>query len=183
MWVTNLNGRIRQNPFGWTQVLTCRVYLTRMADKLSNAYGDVIKSEGVIGGILIPEHSPGTAGVMPFERAVEVNAFHPEFIPIANLNPHYHEDLPAAFEEQLAKGARGLKKHSVHGMFFANDRLLYPIYERCEQTGLPVFSCGNDSVQGRKDKVRRPILHLRRHHQRFSRPYDRALSWRQRILV
>ena len=86
-------------------------YVPRLFDKdgrqLPQQYGDVIKEEGVIGGILIPEYSPGTAGVMPFERADEINAFHPEFIPIANLNPNYQEDLPAAFEEQLAKGARG----------------------------------------------------------------------------
>ena len=125
--------------------------------QLPEAYGDVIKEEGVMGGLLLPEYSPGTAGVMPFERADEINALHPEFIPLANLNPHYREDLPAAFEEQLARGARGLKIHSVHGMFFANDRRLYPIYERCEGAGLPVlFHAGTSVFKGAKMRYADP---------------------------
>ena len=57
--------------------------------QLPEEYGNVIKREGVFGGILIPEYSPLTAGVMPIERAVEINIFHPELIPIANLNPEF----------------------------------------------------------------------------------------------
>ncbi len=130
-------------------------YVPRIFDRddrqLPEPYGDVIKEEGVMGGILIPEYSPGTAGIMPFERATEINAVHPELIPVANLNPHYHEDLPAAFEAQLAQGARGLKIHSVHGMFFANDNRLYPVYERCEGAGLPVlFHAGTSLFKGAK---------------------------------
>lgn len=136
-------------------------YAPRLFDEdgrqLPESYGDVIKDEGVVGGILIPEYSPGTAGIMPFERADEINAFHPEFIPIANLNPNYHDDLPAAFEGQLVKGARGLEIHSVHGMFFANDPRLYPIYERCEGAGLPVlFHTGASPFKGAKLKYADP---------------------------
>ncbi len=114
-------------------------------------YGDVIKQEGVAGGLLIPEYSPGTAGIMPFARAAEIHALHPEFIPIANLNPRYHEDLPVAFAEQLAQGARGLKIHPAHGMFFANDPRLYSVYERCQEAGLPVlFHAGTSLFPGAK---------------------------------
>ena len=136
-------------------------YAPRLFDEdgfqLPEPYGDVIKDEGVMGGILIPEYSPETAGVMPFERADEINAVHPELVPFANLNPHYHKDLPVAFEEQLAGGARGLKIHSVHGMFFANDRRLYPIYERCEGAGLPVlFHAGTSVFKGAKMRYADP---------------------------
>ena len=152
--------------FEWTDMakalwMDTGPYVPRLFDKdgcqLPEPYGDVIKDEGVMGGLLLPEYSPGTAGVMPFERADEINALHPEFIPIANLNPHYQKDLPAAFEEQLAKGARGLKIHSVHGMFFANDRRLYPIYERCEGAGLPVlFHAGTSVFKGAKMRYADP---------------------------
>ena len=53
--------------------------------QLPREYGEVLKREGVSGGILIPEYSPQTAGVMPFERAVEIHQVHPELIPFANL--------------------------------------------------------------------------------------------------
>jgi predicted TIM-barrel fold metal-dependent hydrolase/ribosomal protein S18 acetylase RimI-like enzyme len=154
------------HKFEWTDTaralwMDTGPYEPRLFDRdghqLPEPYGDVIKDEGVMGGILIPEYSPGTAGVMPFERADEINAFHPEFVPIANLNPNYQEDLPAAFEEQLAKGARGLKIHSVHGMFFANDSRLYPIYERCEGAGLPVlFHAGTSLFKGAKMRYADP---------------------------
>jgi predicted TIM-barrel fold metal-dependent hydrolase len=136
-------------------------YVPRLFDhegrQLPEPYGDVVKDEGVIGGILIPEYSPGTAGVMPFERAKEINSIHPELIPIANLNPHHQEDLSAAFAGHLAGGARGLKIHSVHGMFFANDRRLYPVYERCAQEGLPVlFHAGTSVFPGAKMRYADP---------------------------
>jgi len=136
-------------------------YVPRLFDadgnQLSEQYGDVIKEEGVIAGILIPEYSPGTAGVMPFERAADINRFHPEFVPIANLNPNYRDDLMAAFEEQRAMGARGLKIHSVHGMFFANDERIYPVYEQCEREGLPVmFHAGTSLFKGAKMRYADP---------------------------
>lgn len=119
--------------------------------QMPREYGDVIKREGVFGGLLIPEYSPLTAGLMPFERAAQINRFHPELIPIANLNPNYHSDLAGAFNEQLEAGARALKIHPIHGFFHANDRVLYPIYERCEQEGLPVlFHAGTSLFKGAK---------------------------------
>jgi predicted TIM-barrel fold metal-dependent hydrolase/N-acetylglutamate synthase-like GNAT family acetyltransferase len=120
-------------------------------------YGDVIKREGVWGGILIPEYSPLTAGVMPFERAQEIHHTHPEFIPFANLNPDYHDNPKDTLEEQLASGARGLKVHPVHGMFYANDSRLYPIYAQCEKDQIPVmFHAGTSLFKGAKMRFADP---------------------------
>ncbi|MFC1534188.1 amidohydrolase family protein [Thermodesulfobacteriota bacterium] len=119
--------------------------------QLPRPYGEVIKREGVIGGVLIPEYSPLTAGIMPFERAIEINKIHPEFIPIANLNPNYHNNPLETFEEQLNHGAKGLKIHSAHGIFYANDKKLYPVYEKCEKEGFPVmFHAGTTLFKGAK---------------------------------
>jgi len=126
-------------------------------NQLPREYGDVIKREEVFGGILIPEYSPKTAGVMPFERALEISAIHPELIPIANLNPNYHDDLAGEFEDQLRKGARALKIHPIHGLFYANDPKLYPIYEHCEKAGLPVFfHAGTSLIKGSKMRYSDP---------------------------
>ena len=119
--------------------------------QLPSEYGEVLKREGVSGGILIPEYSPRTAGLMPFERAAEIHRVHPELIPFANLNPNVHRDPLAAFEEQLKGGARGLKIHAIHGFFYANDQRLYPVYEKCEKDGLPVlFHAGTTLFRGAK---------------------------------
>ncbi len=125
--------------------------------QLPQEYGDAIKREGIFGGILIPEYSPLTAGVMPFERAKEIHDVHPELIPIANLNPNYHDNLMDAFEEQLKNGARGLKLHPIHGFFYANDQKLCPIYEKCEKEGLPVmFHAGTSLFKGAKMRYSDP---------------------------
>jgi hypothetical protein len=156
-------------------------YVPRIFDKkerqLSQEYGDAIKKEGVFGGILIPEYSPLTAGVMPFERAKEIHSLHPELIPIANINPNYNlpsstvqpefeyslqagkkaSDIMDAFEDQLKAGARGLKIHPIHGFFYANDPRLYPLYDRCEQEGLPVmFHAGTSLFKGVKMRYADP---------------------------
>ena len=105
-----------------------------------------LKREGVDAGILIPEYSPLTAGVMPIERAVEINRLFPEFPFLANINPRYHAKPVEEFERQLSLGAVGLKIHSVHGMFMPNDPVLYPLYEICRDKGLPVFFHAGSSV-------------------------------------
>ncbi len=135
-------------------------YVPRLFDnagnQLSDEYGKTIKEE-VWAGILIPEYSPRTAGVMPFDRAEEINRFHPELVPIANLNPDFHEDLAASFEAQFARGARAVKIHPIHGFFFANDERLYPIYERCSREGLVVmFHAGTSLFPGCKMRFADP---------------------------
>ena len=117
-------------------------YVSKIFDKdenqLPQEYGDAIKYEGVFAGILIPEYPPETAGVMPFERATEINVFHPEFIPVAFINPNYLPQpyrivagamtmakqelshsaiLLKAFEKQLQMGARGLNIHPARARF------------------------------------------------------------------
>ena len=125
--------------------------------QLPRQYGDALKGEGVVGGILIPEYSPLTAGIMPFERAQEIHALHPEFVPFANLNPNFHENPMAVFEDQIQNGARGLKIHAIHGFFYANDQRLYPIYEKCEKEGLPVmFHAGTTLFKGAKMRYADP---------------------------
>lgn len=149
----------------WTQ-RACEVwmdtgpYVPRLFDgagnQLPEEYGKTVKEE-VWGGILIPEYSPRTAGVMPFERAEEINRLHPELVPIANLNPNFHGDLAASLEAQLAHGARAVKIHPIHGFFFANDERLYPIYERCSREGLVVmFHAGTSLFPGCKMRFADP---------------------------
>jgi uncharacterized protein len=120
-------------------------------------YGDVIKSEGIFGGILIPEYSPLTAGTLPFERATEIHALHPELIPAGNINPNVQDDPLRTFQEQLDKGAKGLKIHPIDGMFYANDPRLYPVYGKCEEEGLPVmFHAGTSLFKGAKMRFSDP---------------------------
>jgi predicted TIM-barrel fold metal-dependent hydrolase/GNAT superfamily N-acetyltransferase len=151
--------------FEWTQRarevwMDTGPYVPRLFDEsgsqIPEEYGRAIKEE-VWGGILIPEYSPKTAGVMPFERAEAINRLHPELIPIAGINPNVHEDVMASLEGQLARGARAVKIHPIHGFFYANDERLYPVYERCSREGLVVmFHAGTSMFPGCKMRFADP---------------------------
>ena len=157
---THVGHRFEWTPRAQQVWMDTGPYVPRLYDgedrQLSEQYGDVIKAE-VWAGILIPEYSPETAGLMPFERASEIARFHPELVPIANLNPNFHRDPMAAFEEQLATGAKALKIHPIHGFFFANDPRLYPVYEQCQRRGLVVmFHAGTSMFHGCKMRYADP---------------------------
>ncbi len=120
----------------------------------------VLAAEGVSGGILLPEYSPGTAGVLPVERTFAVSDRFPRFVPFGAVNPEVHADPVAEFERQLLLGVRGLKLHGVHGLFAVNDRRLYPLYELCQSRGLPVMVHAGTSVFPRtKLKYADPYLY------------------------
>lgn len=111
-----------------------------------DAFQRVLAAEGVTGGILLPEYSPATAGVLPVERTFEVSGKFPRFVPFGAVNPEVHADPAAEFERQLRLGVRGLKLHGVHGLFAVNDRRLYPLYELCRDRRLPVMMHAGTSV-------------------------------------
>ena len=109
-------------------------------------FNRVLADEGVVGGVLLPEYSPQTAGVMPVERCFEVSEQFPQYLPFGAVNPLVHDDVVAEFERQLALGVRGLKLHGVHGLYPVNDRRLYTLYELCSVRDLPVMMHAGTSI-------------------------------------
>ncbi len=109
-------------------------------------YVKVIKDEGVTAGILLPEYSPLTAGVLPVEEAIEFSSKFPEFIPFGAINPNVHIFPLKEFKRQIELGVKGLKLHPVHGLYFVNDKSLYPVYEYCEENKIPVMMHAGSSV-------------------------------------
>jgi predicted TIM-barrel fold metal-dependent hydrolase len=109
-------------------------------------YHQVLADEGIVGGVLLPEYSPQTAGVMPVERCFEVSRQFPQYLPFGAVNPLVHDDVVAEFERQLTLGVRGLKLHGVHGLYPVNDSRLYPLYELCSARNLPVMMHAGTSV-------------------------------------
>jgi uncharacterized protein len=52
-------------------------------------------------------------------------------------------------ERQLALGAVAVKLHPVHGGFSPTEGVLYLVYERCAELGVPVvFHCGTSTFPG-----------------------------------
>ncbi len=109
-------------------------------------YVEVLRNEGVIAGILLPEYSPLTAGILPVEEAVKFHEKYSEFVAFGAVNPNVHINPLEEFKKQIDLGVKGLKLHSVHGLFFINDSRLYPVYKYCEDNKIPVMMHAGTSV-------------------------------------
>jgi len=119
-----------------------------------------MEEEGVDVAVLFCEYSPKATGIQPIEDLFPILEHNPErFLPMANLNPHYHYPPVAELKRQLSFGAVGLKLHPVHGGFAPNDRMLYPVYAFCEAEGVPVvFHCGTSVFPGSTNRYADPAL-------------------------
>lgn len=119
-----------------------------------------MEEQGVDVAVLFCEYSPKATGIQPIEDLLPILEHNPgRFLPMANLNPHYHYPLVAELKRQLSFGAVGLKLHPVHGGFAPNDRMLYPVYAFCEAEGVPVvFHCGTSVFPGSTNRYADPVL-------------------------
>ena len=109
-------------------------------------YVEVLAKEGVVAGVLLPEYSPMTAGVLPVEETVKFQEKYPQFLAFGAVNPNVHIDPLKEFKRQLDLGVKGLKLHSVHGLYFINDSRLYPLYQYCEDNHIPVMLHAGTSI-------------------------------------
>jgi uncharacterized protein len=109
-----------------------------------------LAEEGVDVALLMSEYSPKVTGIQPVEDLLPLLAHNPRrFRLIANLNPHLHHPILEELERQLALGAVAVKLHPVHGGFSPTEGVLYLVYERCAELGVPVvFHCGTSTFPG-----------------------------------
>jgi hypothetical protein len=127
---------------------------------IPSAFDAYLDAEGVDVAVLLCEYSPLATGVQPVENLlpiVEANPARMRFL--ANVNPHLHDPLPAEVDRQLALGAAGLKLHPVHARFPPNDAILWRIYARLQEAGLPVvFHSGTSVFPGAVNRYADPGL-------------------------
>lgn len=123
-------------------------------------FDDYMEQEGVDTALLLCEYSPKATGIQPIEDLLPLVAQNPRrFRLLANLNPHFHFPLVEELKRQVALGAVGLKLHTVHGGFSANDATLYPVYAYCEQERLPVmYHCGTSTFAGGTNRFADPLV-------------------------
>ena len=64
----------------------------------------------------------------------------PRLIPFIGLDPSMsEEELVSEIDLRRSEGARGIKLHPPDQRFYPHDRLLWPVYERAQELGLPVL--------------------------------------------
>ena len=127
---------------------------------IPEAFDAYLEAEGVDVAIMFCEYSPATTGIQPIEDLLPISAANPARLRfLANVNPHLHDPLVAEVDRQLALGAVALKLHPVHARFAPNDAVLWPVYARLEQAGLPaVFHCGTSVFPGAVNRYADPAL-------------------------
>jgi predicted TIM-barrel fold metal-dependent hydrolase len=109
-----------------------------------------LAAEGVDVALLMSEYSPRVTGIQPVEDLLPLLEYNPRrFRLIANLNPHLHHPITEELERQLALGAVAVKLHPVHGGFSPGEGVLYLVYQRCAELGVPVvFHSGTSTFPG-----------------------------------
>jgi len=109
-----------------------------------------LEAEGVDLALLMSEYSPRVTGIQPVEDLIPLLDHNPRrFRLIANLNPHLHHPITDELERQLALGAAAVKLHPVHGGFSPTEGVLYLVYQRCAELGVPVvFHTGTSTFPG-----------------------------------
>jgi uncharacterized protein len=109
-----------------------------------------LAAEGVDVALLMSEYSPRVTGIQPVEDLLPLLEYNPRrFRLIANLNPHLHHPITEELERQLALGAVAVKLHPVHGGFSPTEGVLYLVYQRCAELGVPVvFHSGTSTFPG-----------------------------------
>jgi predicted TIM-barrel fold metal-dependent hydrolase len=137
-------------------------------EKIYDAEGNVdparfdayLESEGIDAALVLSEYSPRVTGIQAVEDMLPLTAHNPARIKLAaNVNPHLHYPIEEELQRQLDLGAVALKLHPVHAGVAANDRSLYPAYELCQSTGIPlIVHCGTSTFPGAMNRFADPLL-------------------------
>jgi len=122
-------------------------------------YAAHLRGQGVDIALGFSEYSPKTTGIQPVEDVVALVERTGGLVRlVGNINPHYHFPLEDEVARQVDLGAVAIKLHPVHGGFHANDRELYPAYERCQALGVPVIvHCGTSTFPGSHNRAADPV--------------------------
>ena len=119
-----------------------------------------LKSHQIEKGVLLPELSPITTGIVPNEYVLEFCQGHDIFIPFCTINPYLANNPAQEFIKYLEQGAKGLKLYPSYNHFYPHEKRMYPVYAVAQEQKLPVLiHTGSSIFKGSKIKYADP-LHL-----------------------
>lgn len=101
-----------------------------------------IRDAGLSRAVVVGRHTPSQH--LPNDRIHEIVGGHPELIGIGSVDPALQGERAAIEEIERAVGTLGLKGIDIEPGFGApprhpDDRLYWPIYERLQELGVPLF--------------------------------------------
>ena len=119
-----------------------------------------LNDSGADYGVILAEYCPINTGIATNENVYNFCLGQKSLIPFACLNP-YMLSNPAAELERLVKdmGFRGLKLYPSYDLFYPNDPIMYPVYSKAQELGIPVMMhTGSSTFYGTRIKYCDPIF-------------------------
>jgi len=154
-------------PDTWTPSVRCHVEranpeVASRASELSSPQVmlKMLHSQGVDQACVLAEETPSTTGMVKSDFVLEFTAELDGLHAFVSLNPYLDSDLVGRLEALRAHGAvAGIKLLPSYQQFAPNDVLLYPLYARVQELGLPVtFHTGTSRFPGTRLKFADPLL-------------------------
>jgi predicted TIM-barrel fold metal-dependent hydrolase len=119
----------------------------------------LMKANGVDYGVVLAELSPITTGICNNDDVAAFCRDYDCLIPFCTVNP-YLTARPAELLEKLVRedGFKGLKLYPTYNYFYPNEQMMYPIYAKAEELGIPVmFHTGSSIFRGSRMKYGDPL--------------------------
>jgi predicted TIM-barrel fold metal-dependent hydrolase len=120
---------------------------------------EMLHDNGVDCAVVLTEMSPITTGVISNEAVAEFCRGQEALIPFANINPFLVGNAAQEAERYVREmGFRGLKLYPTYQGFYANDSMLYPLYAKAQELGIPVMiHTGSSIFSGARLKYGDPL--------------------------
>lgn len=119
-----------------------------------------LRMEGVDYGVVLADLSVRSVGLCPNEYVSELCRGSAVLIPFANVNPHLVTRPDKELERCVKElGMRGVKLYPVYQDFYPNDPMMYPLYEKACELGIPVMiHTGSSVFRGSRLKYGDPVF-------------------------
>ncbi|MBN2568227.1 MAG: amidohydrolase [Deltaproteobacteria bacterium] len=109
--------------------------------------------------VILAELAPITTGISNNEYVAEFCSKSSRLIPFASVNPLTTPRPAQELERLVAEyGFRGLKLYPTYQYYYPNDPMIYPIYAKAQELGIPVsMHLGSSIFVGSRIKYGDPI--------------------------
>jgi hypothetical protein len=134
-----------------------------MIETYSNpdAFLKLMDDAGIDYAVILADVNPMITGIVDNAYVAEFCSRSERLIPFASINPFICPRHPAKELEELVRshGFRGLKLYPTYQYFYPNDAMLYPLYAKARELGVPVsLHLGSSIFRGARLKYGDPIF-------------------------
>ncbi len=109
------------------------------------SFAQFLRAQGVDHAVILAENTP-TTGIFNNEDVLALCRGVNGLIPFGTVFPGLSPDLARYAEDLVARGMRGFKLYPTYNLFYTNDRVLYPLYAKAQELGVPIMVHTGSSV-------------------------------------